>query len=104
MHFLVTGANGLVGSRLVKLLANRGHQVTAVARQPLRAPKPGITGVLADLSHAARLSQVVNEARPDVVINPAAMTDVDGCEKDPSGAWAANAEGPAILAKASRAV
>lgn len=111
MHFLVTGANGLVGSRLVRLLALEGHRVTAMGRGARRfervsgpagaaAMDPGYLDV--DLGDAAGLTRAVFDARPEVIINPAGMTDVDGCERDPDGAWVANVEGVATLCRAAR--
>jgi len=110
MHFLVTGANGLVGSRLVRLLAIQGHQVTAMGRgvrrfQRVSGPagpteEPGYLDV--DLGDTAALTRAVFEARPEVIVNPAGMTDVDGCERDPDAAWVANVEGVATLCRAAK--
>ncbi|MGH3588769.1 MAG: NAD-dependent epimerase/dehydratase family protein, partial [Pseudonocardia sp.] len=38
MRILVAGATGVVGSRLVPLLAADGHRVTALTRRPERLP------------------------------------------------------------------
>ena len=103
LRALVTGANGLVGSRLVRLLSFMGHQTFAMARGPLRGTAPaGTTYVCAELGDADGLSQTLRELRPDVVINCAAMTDVDGCEREPSLAYTANVEGVATLARSAR--
>ena len=57
-----------------------------------------------DISDAEAVARVLNEIRPDAVINCAAWTDVDGCELDRDRAFAANSSGPENLAKASAAV
>lgn len=102
MHALVVGANGLVGSRLVAKLLAAGHQVSAVARGPQR-----VAGAVQyhsiDLAQTAALHTAIVDARPDAVINCSAMTDVDGCEREPDKAYVANVEGVAALARASRA-
>ncbi len=54
-----------------------------------------------DISHADDVLRTLQEGNPDVVINCAAWTDVDGCEHDKERAFAANARGPENLANAS---
>lgn len=100
LKVVVTGANGLVGERLLKLLAARGHETCGFGRGPQRTPSGRYVSV--DLGDASRISQALQSFRPQVVINCAAMTDVDGCERDPSGAWVANVEGVASLARGAK--
>ncbi|MDP1822720.1 MAG: SDR family oxidoreductase [Archangium sp.] len=111
MRALVTGANGLVGGRLVRLLASRGHEVFAMGRghqRVLPSPPHGEETipqyVSGDLGDTDGLAQSLREIRADVVINCAAMTDVDGCEREPSHAYTANVEGVATLARSARAL
>ncbi|GMU63422.1 MAG: NAD(P)-dependent oxidoreductase [Myxococcaceae bacterium] len=101
MRALVVGANGLVGSRLVVELLARDHRVTAMGRGATRLSAK-VPFVSVDLSEAERVTMTVEVTRPEVIINCAAMTDVDGCEREPAKAWTANVEGVATLAKAAR--
>jgi dTDP-4-dehydrorhamnose reductase len=55
-----------------------------------------------DIGNLDRVRQTLQKDMPDVVINCAAWTDVDGCETDHERAFAANAGGPENLALASR--
>lgn len=55
-----------------------------------------------DISDQGLVRQTLLGEKPDVVINCAAWTDVDGCELDQDRAYAANAHGPENLANASR--
>ena len=87
MRVLVVGANGLVGSRLVPALLASGHEVTAVARGEARRTWRGVPFVSADLRDAKGLARAVTGASPDVIVNTAAMTDVDGCEREPFEAY-----------------
>jgi dTDP-4-dehydrorhamnose reductase len=97
MRVLVTGANGLVGSRLWTLLASRGHAVTALGRGAQRTQGPG-TYVSVDLADEQALAQAVRAARPEVIVNLGSMTDVDGCEAAPEEAFRVNGIAPGILA------
>ena len=56
MRILVTGASGNVGAELAHVLADAGHQVSAVTRAPARASLPaGVDAVTADLNEPASL-------------------------------------------------
>jgi dTDP-4-dehydrorhamnose reductase len=57
-----------------------------------------------EIADGDKVHEVFEKIRPEVVVNCAAWTDVDGCEFDPARARAANALGPENLAKASRRV
>jgi dTDP-4-dehydrorhamnose reductase len=103
VSFLVTGANGLVGSRLCRLLAQRGAEVIAAGRGPARFdPLPGVRYVEVDLTAPDQVRALLAAHKPDVVVNPASMTDVDGCERTPHEAYLANAALPAQLAELSK--
>ena len=88
MRILVTGAAGQVGARVVEVLGER-HEVLGAPRDTL------------DLADREQVEQVVAEFAPDAVVNAAAMTNVDGCERDPERAYAVNALGVRTLAQAS---
>lgn len=89
MRWLVTGAHGMLGQDLVTLLRERGHEVTGLGRADLDITDPAATAGAA--------------ARYDVVANVAAYTAVDAAESDEAAAFAVNAAGPALLARAARA-
>ncbi len=57
-----------------------------------------------NISDSERVTEILEQDRPDVVINCAAWTDVDGCELDRKRAYAVNAKGPENLAIASREI
>ncbi|MCP3138236.1 SDR family oxidoreductase [Pyxidicoccus xibeiensis] len=101
MRFLVTGSNGLVGSRVCALLERQGHEVVGLGRGPRR------TGgtyryVEVDLTREADVAAALASAAPEVVIHPASMTEVDACEKDPEAAFAANVTATAAVARGAR--
>jgi len=86
LKVLVTGAGGLVGRAVTAHCAAQGDEVFAFDHHSL------------DISDASALRMIFSEKRPEVVINCAAWTDVDGCESDPVHAKRANAQGPELLA------
>ena len=54
-----------------------------------------------DISDADQVRTAVKSYKPDVIINCAAYTNVDGCEKNEDLAYSANALGPKNLAEAA---
>jgi dTDP-4-dehydrorhamnose reductase len=86
MRVLVTGARGQLGTALGKAL--EGHEVLALGHSD------------ADVSDYLAIRRAVDDYLPDAVIHAAAMTDVDGCERDPDAAYRANALGTQNVALA----
>ncbi|MEM7531435.1 MAG: dTDP-4-dehydrorhamnose reductase [Chloroflexota bacterium] len=86
MHILIVGSNGQLGTALQTVYSQTLHIVTTWARPTHDITVPTITRQLVEL-------------QPDVVINAAAWTNVDGAEDDPQLAYAANALGPKYLAE-----
>lgn len=101
MRVVVTGSNGLVGRRLVAQLVTAGHEVLGLSRGPRRV-EGAFSYAAVDLADGSALTKTVSDFRPDTIINPGGMTDVDGCERDPLAAYAANVSGVAALALAAR--
>lgn len=80
---LVTGATGLFGPYLVEEAVRRGADVGALGLRH---------GALrCDLTDSTAVDDLVGSGRFEVVINAAALTDVDGCERDPERADRLNA-------------
>lgn len=70
------GASGNAGSRILKELSERGHAVTAIARNPDRiAPLPGVTAVAGDAGNRAGLVALLRGH--DVVISAIHFTASD---------------------------
>lgn len=103
MRVLVTGANGLVGQRLCRILSARGHEVVGVGRGARRVEGP-FEYATVELTRREEVSRALLAHHPEVVLNTAAMTEVDRCEREPELAYASNVVAPAELALASRAV
>ncbi len=80
---LITGANGLLGQKLVNILCgNRNHEVFALSRGENRNnTKKGYTYLDLDLTDFDKLTQIIHNIEPTIIINAAAMTNVDECEE-----------------------
>ena len=84
---LITGATGLLGRFMAGRLERAGWRVFAFPHADL------------DVTNPENVRQAFAQAKPQLVINCAATTDVDRCEREPSWAYAVNAEGPRLLAE-----
>jgi len=85
MRILITGANGQLGQALQKLLV--GHQLIPTDLPEYDITDPKIVARFADLG-------------PDLIIHAGAMTNVDGCAKDPDLSFKVNAFGTQNVAHA----
>lgn len=93
MKILVTGSNGQVGSCVVKLLNQMPEiEFLAVDREQL------------DITDCEAVNKLVNEFKPDAIINAAAYTAVDKAEQEVELSYVINRDGPQILAKAANTV
>jgi dTDP-4-dehydrorhamnose reductase len=90
MRVTITGATGQLGRQLVSAFSRVG-EVTALGHAELDLADPDAGRVLA-------------AARPEVVVNSAAWTDVDGCTRDPDRAMLLNGRAPGHLAAATDAL
>jgi len=102
MRLLVLGANGLLGSNVVASGVARDWEVLGTFHS--EAPAIDVPLSQLDLSVEAEVTRTVEESSPDLVVNCAALTDVDECEEDPERAYEVNATAPGTIAKAARAV
>ena len=97
MHVLVVGANGLVGSALVRTCLDRRIEVSGTYHTD--QPAFDIDLFELDIRDSERVREIVADVNPDTVVNCAAYTDVDGCEENPELARAVNADAPGDIAE-----
>lgn len=88
MRILVTGAAGRLGGCLVEGLSTR-HDVTGIDIDDV------------DITDFAAIRACIGDTNPDIVLHPAAWTDVDGCARDPDRAVAINGLGAGNVAVAA---
>lgn len=91
MTWLVTGASGMLGRDVTAVLREVGEDVVALDRQSL------------DILNEEALNATLSQSRPDVVVNCAAWTDVDGAEQHEDAARRINGDAVGYLASACAA-
>jgi dTDP-4-dehydrorhamnose reductase len=97
MRILVTGAAGRLGSKLVELLVEQGHDVTGV-------DIVGENVTHLDIADFEATRTFITDLQPDIAIHPAAWTDVDGCAREPEKAITINGFGTQHVALGTAAV
>jgi len=102
MKVLVTGANGLLGQKLYLLLSKEDNTEIVASSKGVNK-NPFITDYLElDITDKRSVNKVINEVYPDVVINTAAMTNVDQCETEKESCWRINVSGVVNLLEACK--
>lgn len=96
MRILVLGASGLLGSRVVERALNREYFTAGTYRTS--RPNFEISLYPLNIRDQEAVIRTVDDVDPDTIINCAAMTDVDRCEKYPESAFDINANAPGKLA------
>jgi len=92
MTWLVTGGTGQLGLAFQAKLRLQKIDFVSVNSHEL------------DVANPLLVEELVHSIKPDVIINAAAWTDVDGAESNDAAAYAVNALGPQSLAIAARNV
>jgi dTDP-4-dehydrorhamnose reductase len=101
MKILVTGSNGLLGQKITaRILQTREFDLIATSKGANRYPvKEGYHYVEMDITDEEQMREVIKGCKPDVIINTAAMTNVDACEKDKTLCRQLNVEAVKYLLK-----
>lgn len=94
MKILITGANGLLGYKLVQLLSKQSNiKAIATGRRMITDLPSNVSFNELDISDLIQTENLISQLKPDVIINTAAMTQVDQCETDREACWKANVTG-----------
>lgn len=98
MKILITGSNGQLGNELQKIVSTGKAEIGAVSEEIKNAEVFAMDVDTLDITNLEQVKKVLNEVKPDVVINCAAATNVDGCEANQDLAFKINSLGPRNLA------
>lgn len=97
MKILLFGKNGQVGWELQRPLSLLGDLIATDAHTQ-------DAHICGDLSNLEGLRRTILHLRPDVIVNAAAYTNVDGAEDEPHLADLLNHQAPAVMAEAAKEV
>jgi len=107
MKILITGANGLLGQKLVDLYSSIPHyEVLATGKGECRFPlvASNISYTTLDITNQQEVKTVFESFLPNVLIHTAAMTNVDECETDRKGCWQLNVKAVEYLIASSEKI
>ena len=99
MKILITGANGLLGQKLVAQLRAEGADFLATGRGESRLNKD-VPYRKMDITSARDIKEAIESYQPEVIIHTAAMTNVDECELNKEACWQQNVESVRLLTEA----
>ncbi len=90
MRVAVVGANGQLGSDVVRAFEATGHDVCPLGHAEV------------EVAHIDSVSEVLRTAKAHLVVNTSALHHVEECERNPERAFAVNAAGPRNLAQVTQ--
>lgn len=101
---LITGSNGLLGQKLVELLSNSpNYLLLLTSRQSASVfTSDQLQYRQLDTTRRSDVDAAVGEFEPEVIVNAAAMTNVDACETEREKAWRSNVTGVENLLHAAK--
>ncbi len=101
---LVVGSNGLLGQKLCEIIVRGGAYnltIASIEEKPLRQVV-GAQYIRVDITNKKDVKSLVSTCHPDVIINAAAMTNVDACETERELCWRINVDGVENLVDAAK--
>ncbi|OOG75231.1 NAD(P)-dependent oxidoreductase [Algoriphagus sp. A40] len=102
---LITGANGLLGQKLVEQLVEQGKfEVIATGKGPCRLTGGGFIYQSLDITNPNEVSEVITRLAPETIIHSAAMTNVDQCELNREACVEVNVKATEYLVKAAEKI
>lgn len=98
MKILITGSNGLLGQKLVKLCLEKSIDFVATSsgeNRNIDCPKENYRSL--DITSPEQIKAIFTATMPSAIIHTAAMTNVDECEQKPAACHQVNVMGTAYL-------
>ena len=107
MKILITGANGLLGQHLVKLLLDTtDHEIIATSKREPRSvlQDSKLHYYALDITDGMAVNLLLEKLLPDTIIHCAALTQVDECEQQPIKAWEINVTATRFIVDAAKKI
>jgi dTDP-4-dehydrorhamnose reductase len=98
MKILITGFRGQLGSQIINILKEGASELGAISEAYRTAEIIGVDIEELDISNLEKVKNLISDIKPNIVINSAAYTNVDGCESNQDLAFKVNSLGPRNLA------
>lgn len=98
MKILITGSKGQLGNELQDIIKNGIAEIGQISENIKKSQVIGLDVDELDITNLLKVKEKLNYLKPDVVINCAAATNVDGCEGNEEFAFRVNSIGPKNLA------
>ena len=102
MTVLITGADGQLGKELCRILKNGKSAIGILPKEFLNCKVISLTIADLDITKPENVTKTLINEKPNIVINCAAYTNVDGAESDKETAFLVNAEGVKNLSSACK--
>jgi len=103
-RIMIIGSNGLLGQKVAELcIRGSNYQLMLCSVEPTSLiTLPDVPYTMLDMTVKKEVKDAVTSFEPDVVLNCAAMTNVDACERERELAWKVNVTGLENIIEAAR--
>lgn len=102
MKILIAGGNSQLAKEIKYIIDKGSSSLGDIDSRIIKGEVISLSREELDITDLNMVKEVINNIKPDVIINCAAYTNVDGCESDFKGAFQVNALGPRNLAIAAK--
>lgn len=100
MKILITGAKGQLGNELQNIIKSGEAEIGEISEKIKKSEVIALDVEELNITNLNQVKDKITELEPDIVINCAAATNVDGCENNEDFAFKVNSVGPRNLAMA----